>query len=155
MIRAVRELLIPAMEQRGFRHMDCGSTKIKAREFGPHFPVGFFHRRGPSGLDVVEPYFLGRHKLVLHAARTPLEGIRTVMGLHAPEDCLATWNATWFTLYSCPLFLTPFSAKRFFGGPILRSDVERVVRGIVELLPEVETGLNEGKGGRHLKKISR
>jgi hypothetical protein len=155
LIQVVGDLLIPALEKNGFRCSPSGSTRIKAHELRPHFPLGILHRLGPTGLDVAEPYFLGRHKFVLHAARIPLGGIETVMGHSAAEDCLATWNSTWFTLYSCPFFLIPFSAAKFFGGSALRSDVERVVRGVVDLLPEVEAALNDGITGRHLKRVSR
>lgn len=155
MIEVARELLIPALEALGFQHKACGSTKITIKDLGPHFPLGFFHRANPSGLDVVEPYFFGRYKFVLHAARIPLDGISGPLGHNAAEDCLATWNATWFTLYKCPSLLIPFSARRFFGGPLPRPDVERIVRGVVQLLPEIDAALNEGKAGRHLKKIVR
>ncbi len=155
MIHAVRELLIPALERTGFRHLPFGSTKIKARELRPCFPSDFCTDMAPAGLDIVEPYFLGRRKFSLNAARVPLKGIDTVRGHCAAEDCLATWNDTWSTLYRCPFFLTPFSAEKLFGGRVLRADVERVVRGVVDLLPEVEAGLNEGVKGRHLKKASR
>jgi hypothetical protein len=150
---SIRTLLIPEFEKRGFVTVPLTAKEARS-EFRTAFPFGRFRRPSPSGFEMVEIQ-LDKHAkpaFRLNLGIAPTGGIEHVVGHVNQEDLWVHHLPQYYEVEQSPRLQKWFSVRRWFGSP-QASDYEELVRGVVEILPEIEQALRDGKLGPHVRRV--
>jgi hypothetical protein len=123
------------------------------------------HAREPV-VDQVEIQFstYGRAAFRVNACALPKEGMTTPAGLRTAEECLAlgvhdleTHARPWLTPTLRALSIEPvgqwFSVWSWPLRSPLKADYDKVALRAVDILPELELALREGKLGPHMRRF--
>lgn len=149
-------LLIPELEQRGFRSRAL--TQDEARtEIGCAFPFGRLCRSRPAGVETVEVQFdkHGRPAFRLNMGTVPLTGIQhPIAGFIPTDDVWVTYLDRYYVLSERSVFRRWFSLRRSRTGTASQHDVERLVRGVVNILGEVDALFRDGTCGPHVREVN-
>lgn len=157
LVEAVRSQLIPEFLARGFELAPFSRAKQGAtdREFVVSFPFGRLRRSVDRGFEQVEIQLAphGRAAFRLNLGLIPFGGVEGILGHIAADDAGVHALPERFTLYSCPFFSLNFSVRRWMWSRRERTEDEyrALVARVVELLPEVDDALRNGKVGRHIR----
>lgn len=153
--KAIKSRLLPAFEQRGFAVVPLSDEERGDRESLSAFPFGRLQRAGSQGVESVEIQ-MGRYDATFHLnfGVVPRQGGTFASGHFGPEAFLVTWLEEWYELCRRPwLFGRPFAIWRWPGQTITEADYDELVKGVVELIPEVEHALKDGTCGPHVRRV--
>lgn len=119
------------------------------------FPFGRLRREGTEGLEMVEIQLekYGRPAFRLVFGVAPPSGISTALGHVAQQDIWAPYLDEYYVLYRRPLLRKWFSVWHWPGRSVNESDYDELVKSVVELIPEVEQALKNGKRGPHVRQV--
>lgn len=148
--KAIRSLLIPEFERRGFVVVPLDADDAQSREIRAAFPFGHLRRSSPSGYDLVEIQLgkYGAAEMRLNVGVAPVEGIEHALTGHIEqEDVRVGYLDRSFELYRYPRFRRWFSVRRWPWQDISEQHYIELVRYVVTLIPEVEDALKVGKIG--------
>lgn len=154
MLDLVRAKVLPQVMEMGFAS-DVNAKKFnKTAELRAAFPFGWFNRVGERGQERVEIQFdkRGRDRFVLNFGVIPPEGVARPWGHFPPEmvDSVAGLDESY------RLFMNAKSANWFGVGLIAinrERAVEKVLRAVIEALPEIDAYFKDGRIGQHVARI--
>ncbi|MBA4098774.1 MAG: hypothetical protein C0484_18670 [Rhodospirillum sp.] len=98
---------------------------------------------------------IGRYDaaFALNIGLVPREGATFESGHVGPEAFRVTWLEEWYELYRWPRLRRWFSLFRWPGRTLTEADYDKLVKGVVELIPEVERALKDGTCGPHVLRV--
>ncbi|HJR23511.1 MAG TPA: hypothetical protein VJ822_17890 [Dongiaceae bacterium] len=151
--KAIKRHLLPAFEQRGFSIVPLSDAELSDRENRSTFPFGRLRRANSRAFEVVEiqlaPY--GDPALRLNVGVVPNEGYTFSWGHAAAEDFPVTGLQDFYVLYPSPRTRRWFKVRRWPWTKVIEADYDTLVKGIVDLIPEVEQIFNDGTSGPHVR----
>jgi len=164
---SVRTHLVPALIQRGFEPAPRARRGPVDRKAMGSFPSwGRLIRVREPAVDQVEIQFstYGRAAFRVNACAVPKEGMITPEGHKSAEECLAlgvhdleTHARPWLRPTLRALRIEPvgqwFSMWHWPLRSPLKADYDKLALRAVDLLPEVELALREGKLGPHMRRF--
>lgn len=170
LVESVRRLLVPVFIERGFaivpRRLPGGEAD---RRYTDMFPLDEMRREMPDGgVDLIEVQFAPRNRAALriNATAVPKNGMvtagghRTASQLHGGglHDHFETHARPWLRWGLRVVGLEPlgewFSLWPLPGLLTGQNDYDRLVLRVVEIVPEVEMALREGKLGPHVRRVA-
>lgn len=157
LVEAIRSQLIPEFLARGFELAPFPRAKQGPtdREFLASFPFGRLRRSVEHGFEQIEIQLAPRSRAAfrLNFGLIPSGGVKGVLGHIAADDAGVHSLPERFALYSCPFFSLNFSVRRWLWSRREGTEDEyrALVARVVELLPEVDDALRNGKVGRHIR----
>lgn len=164
---SVRTHVVPALIKLGFEPAPPRSQgEPEDRKYSGCFPSwGRLIRRREPIVDQVQIQFstYGRAAFRINAAAVPQDGMMTFGGRRAAEECLAlgvhdleTHARPWLRPVLRALRMEPlgawFSLWRLPLGSPTPADYDKLALRTVEILPELELALREGKTGPHMRR---
>ena len=164
---SVRTHLVPALIKLGFEAAPPRSrNEPEDRKYSGCFPSwGRWIRRREPIVDQVQIQFstYGRAVFRINAAAVPKDGMMTSGGHKTAEECLAlgvhdleTHARPWLRPFLRALRMEPvgawFSLRRLSLGSPTPADYDKLALRAVEILPELELALREGKLGPHMRR---
>ena len=152
--KAVKAHLLPAFEQRGFVVVPLPDEELSDREWRSAFPFGRLRRAGPRGFEVVE---IQMHRydaaLTFNIGVVPKDGGTFPSGHVGPDGFAVTWLDEWYELCRSPRFRRWFKVGRWPWTKVTKADYDALVKGIADLIPEVEQVFEDGTCGPHVKYV--
>jgi hypothetical protein len=158
LVNAIRAQLLPEFTRHGFEIVPLPKTKYGPtdREFVANHPFGLLRRQCARGFEQVEIHLASREGAAfsLGIGVIPIAGIQGIFGHIAADEALVTWLEEFFILYSRPRSFKPFAVRRWRWSKreVSEIDYQALVGQVVELLPEVEQALSQGKAGPHIRR---
>jgi len=153
---SIRSHLVRELVRHGFEVVPLPrrAGEPKDRELIVAFPFGMLRRVGPRGFELVEIQLDKRRVAFrLNFGIVPFDGINVVYGHVDAEEVLVGWLDRYYCLYQCPFFHMWFSVRRWLGGQVTQKHYDLLVTRVVQLIPEVELTLREGRRGHHVRLI--
>ena len=150
--KAVKKHLLPVFEQRGFAIVPLGDEELRDRDNRLTFPFGRLRRASSGVFEVVEVQ-LDQYDAALriNIGVVPKEGFTFSWG-HAPgEDFPVTGLQDFHVLYPSPRTRRWFKVRRWPWTKVTEPDYVTLVKGIVDLVPEVEQVFKDGTCGPHVR----
>jgi len=168
LVQSLRTHLLPALVNQNFYlapHVTRGPVD---REFLLMLPLGRLVRRRAQGeVDLLEiefaPYQVAAFRIVAGVA--PAGGLMTFSGHWAAEDLYAGWLDECFVTHARPALRWVFGALGMeeLGGwfsvwhwPLrspTQSDYEELAHRTVDLVPELDSALLDGRLGPHIRRV--
>jgi hypothetical protein len=164
---SVRTHLLPALGKRGFEPAPLvrrGPVDRKAVGIFPSW--GRLIRVREPIVDQVEIQFstYGRAAFRINACAVPKEGMMTAWGHETAEECLAhgvhdleTHARPWLRPTLRALRIEPvgqwFSVRHWPLRSRIQADYDNLALRVVDILPELELALREGKLGPHMLRL--
>lgn len=151
LIEQLCRVLVPALEQRGFRTLPLGGEDSRSAEMRSSFPLGRLMRARSDGHDQVEIQLdkRGSDAFRLNIGFVPTAGVVAAGTKVEPDAVWVHYLPIWYGMYRRPLTGRWF--KPPFWKPRTALEYERLVGYVATLLPEIDTALLHQKPGRHLK----
>lgn len=166
--KSVRTHLVPAIIKLGFEPAPPRSRdEPEDRKYSGCFPLwGRWIRRREPIVDQLQIQFstYGRAAFRMNASAVPKDGMMTHGGHKTAEECLAlgvhdleTHARPWLRPFLRVLRVEPSGAWFSLWHPPLGSpapaDYEKLALQAVEILPELDLALREGKLGPHMRRF--
>ena len=150
---SIRKHLIPAFLHRGFHLVPLNGHDAERGEIRSIFPFGRLRRETVGGYEMIEIQFdkHGRAAFRLNIGVAPTAGIEHAAGPVAQEDIWMHFLDRYGEVYHFPLLRRWFSLWCWERRTATESDFDALVKGVAELVPELERALSSGRNTRHVR----
>ena len=152
-MEALKVVLIPELERRGFVNIPLSKELAKDRDWRLTRPYGRFRRIAEDGFQTMsmELNKYGGHKFRLSLGTVPKEGVKIAFGkIISQEDVWADHLSIHYCLFKSKRRWSYFSVWRWPWQKTDKSHYFKLVEDVVKLLPEVEDVFSSGRCGPHI-----
>lgn len=156
LIKSINAMLLPSLRQHGFEVVPLSDEDARSSDIRTAFPFGRLRRMSQRGFDLVEIQLdkRGGAEFRLNVGIAPPDGIEHFISGHvAQEDIWVGYLDQSYEVYKCPRLWMWFRVFHWPGRAVTKSNFDELVASVVELIPEVELALRDGKCGPHVRQI--
>lgn len=158
MREALRRILLPALQARGFDRVPLDAADARSPQIRAAFPFGRLRRRRGGGFEQIEVQFDKRSPQAfrLNFGVIPEAGIAHPVAHVGAEEAWVHHLDAWFEFYDWAWMRRWFSAGGGDRGPSTAQTGEGVAERVVGLIPAIEAALADpasARWSRHVRRV--